>query len=283
LPPLADCATLLGLFHLSGFLLPAQGWVQGQPTVLPGFPVLAMLRKGSVRMRRISLFSVAMMAVFVLAAVVVAPGASAANPLSQLLPIKTGGSHFTGEKDSTENAILEINANEKLECKNDTEEGGQNTDTLGTFRISFKECKETVLGTKCHSAGDSESEGIILTNGTFHFVVDTLGATLGANGVAILLLPEITKFECDGGLTKFEIKGRLLCLLLEPLVAMVTHLFHCIQKEGKQNETSYWSDETLVSGVILETSKNGGAFVASGRLLLSSIGYLGEPVAIMNE
>jgi hypothetical protein len=234
-------------------------------------------------MKRFSLFSVLVVAVFALAAAVIAPAASAANPLPQLLPIKSGGSHFGGEKDNSENAILEIKAGETVECKNATGEGGQNTDTLGTFRISFKECKETVLGTKCHSAGDSESEGIILTNGTFHFVVDTLGATLGANGVAILFLPEITKFECDGGLTKFEVKGRVLCLLLEPLVAMVTHLFHCIQKEGKQNETSYWSDETLVSGVILETSKNGGAFVASGELALSSIGYLGEAVAIMNE
>jgi hypothetical protein len=232
-------------------------------------------------MRRISLFSASLMAVFVLAAVMAAAAASAANPLPQLLPIKEGGSHFTGEKDNSENAILEINEKEKLlECKNVTEEGGQATDTLGTFRISFRECKVPALDTSCTSAADAS--GVILTNGTYHFVVDTLGATLGANGVAILFLPEITKFECDGGLTKFEIKGRLLCLLLEPLVVRTTHLFHCIQTGGKQNETSYWSDETLVSGVILETSKNGGAFFASGELVLSSITYP-EPVAIMNE
>jgi hypothetical protein len=231
-------------------------------------------------MKRFSLFSVLVVAVFALAAAVIAPAASAQNPLPQLLPIKTGGAHFTGEKDGTEEVILEIKAGEEVECKNATGEGGQNTDTLGTFRITFKECKETVLGTACTSASDAS--GVILTNGTFHFVVDTLGATLGANGVAILFLPEITKFECDGGLTKFEVKGRVLCLLLEPLVSRTTHLFHCIQKEGKQNETAYWSDETLVSGVILETSKNSGAFVASGELALSSITYT-EAVAIMNE
>jgi hypothetical protein len=231
-------------------------------------------------MKGFSLLSVLAVAVFALAAAVVAPAASAANPLPQVLPIPAGGGHFTGEKDGTEEVILELTAGEKLECKNLTDEGGQNTDTLGTFRASFKECKETVLGTKCSSAGDAS--GVILTNGTFHYVVDTLGATLGANGVAVLFLNEITKFECDGGLTKFEIKGKLLCLGLEPLVARTTHLFHCIQKEGKQNETTYWSDETLVSGVILETSKNGGAFVASGALALVAISA-SEAVAIMNE
>jgi hypothetical protein len=228
-------------------------------------------------MRRISLFGVALMAVFALAAAVVAPAAFAANPLPQVLPIKEGGGHFTGEKDGTEEVIL---ADERIECKNLTDEGGQNTDTLGTFRASFKECKETVLSTSCSSAGDAS--GVILTNGTFHYVVDTLGATLGANGVAVLFLDEITKFECDGGLTKFEIKGKLLCLGLEPLVFRTTHLFHCIQTGGKQNETSYYSDETLVSGVTLETSKNDGAFVVSGSLVLVAI-TVSEAVAIMNE
>jgi hypothetical protein len=229
-------------------------------------------------MKRFSLLGVLMVVVFALAAVVVAPAAFA---LPELLPIKTGGTHYTAASDGTEEVTLEINANEKVNCKAATGEGGQETDTLGTFRISFTSCKETILGTACSTSGDAS--GVILTNGSFHYVIDTLGATLGANGVAILFLPEITNFECDGGLTKFKVTGRVLCLLLEPLVSRSTHLFHCVQTAGKQNVTSYYNATgTLITGVILETSKNGGALAQSGELALASVNFP-EAVAIMNE
>jgi hypothetical protein len=228
-------------------------------------------------MKRFSILGVLLVVVFALAAVVVAPAAFA---LPELLPIKAGGTPFTDASDGTEEVKLETVGGNIVVCKSATSVGGQETDTLGTFTIDFKECKNPALGVKCETNGDSE--GVILTKGSFHYVIDTLGATLGANGVAILFLPETTTFLCTE-LAKLVVTGKLVCLVLEPLVSRSTHLFHCIQKAGVQNETSYYNATgTLITGVFLSTTLNGAAAEQSGELALAQINFP-EAVAIMNE
>jgi hypothetical protein len=228
-------------------------------------------------MKQFSILGVLFVVVFALAAVVVAPAAFA---LPELLPIKTGGTPFTDLSDGTEELTLETVGKKGFRCQAATSVGGQETDTLGTFTIDFRECKEPSLGVKCTTRGDSE--GVILVKGSFHYVIDTLGATLGANGVAILFLPSTTEFECTS-LAKLVITGRLVCLVLEPLVSRSTHLFHCIQTAGLQNETSYYNATgTLITGVFLSTSLNGGAAEQTGLLALAQINFP-EAVAIMNE
>jgi hypothetical protein len=228
-------------------------------------------------MKRFGILGALFVVVFALAAVMVAPAAFA---LPELLPIGTHGTPFTDASDGTEVVKLETIEKKVVECKSAQSVGGQETDTLGTFTINFLECKEPALGVKCTTKGDSE--GVILTKGSFHYVIDTLGATLGANGVAILFLPSTTEFECTS-LAKLVVTGRLVCLLLEPLVSRSTHLFHCIQTTGVQNETSYYNATgTLITGVFLSTSLNGATAVQSGELALAQINFP-EAVAIMNE
>jgi hypothetical protein len=215
--------------------------------------------------------------VFALAVAVVAPAAFA---LPELLPVKAGGTPFTALNDGTEEVKLETVGGNSFSCKSVISLGGQETDTLGTFTIDFKECKNPTIGVSCTTSGDAS--GVILTKGSFHYVIDTLGATLGANGVAILFLPETTTFECSS-LAKLVITGKLVCLLLEPLVSRSTHLFHCIQKAGVQNETSYYNATgTLITGVFVSVSLNGGAAEQTGLLSLAQINFP-EAVAIMNE
>jgi len=215
-----------------------------------------------------------------LSALVFAPVSSAGLP--ELLP--TG--RWTGESDnSREGPLFETLAGTKVLCVKAKAEGSDETDTLGLFHIDFEGCEQTLLRHLCKSTGDSE--GVILSLGTYHHVYDVLG-TGEALGVAVLFLPAEVSFEC-GALAKVRVKsqganGGVVCLWLEPLVARKTHLFHCEQERGDQKESRYWNDGgTLLTRIeLLCEINNSSKFESCAELALGQVTYA-EPVAFMNE
>ncbi len=62
-----------------------------------------------------------------------------------------------------------------VECKTGASTFGAESDTLGTFKITFKECKNGGKG--CISLGQTVGSGIIETAGTFHLVKLPLSKT----------------------------------------------------------------------------------------------------------
>jgi hypothetical protein len=225
-------------------------------------------------MKRFRLLGLALLAVFSLGALIVA-SASAELPL--LLPVKVGGSPWTGVNDGAEKVILETLKGEKVPCNKVKMSGTQETDTLGKYKLTFEEC-ETVTG-KCNSDGDAA--GIILTEGEYHYVDDFLG-TAATLGVAVLLLVS-AHYLCP--LVLILATGTLLCLILEPLVSMVTHLVHCINEAGTKGmplDKHWWNDSGEEQTAVLLENKNEGAFEEASLLMLWSITF-GEPVAFMNH
>jgi len=236
--------------------------------------------KESLMMKKLSLIGMALAAMLALSALVFAPVSSAGLP--ELLP--TG--RWTAESDnSREGPVLETLAGTKVLCVKAKAEGADETDTLGQFHIDFEGCEQTLLRTRCKSAGDSE--GIVLSLGTYHYVYDVLG-TGEALGVAVLLLPAEIVAEC-GALAKLRIKvqgsnGGMMCLVLEPLVSRKTHLFHCEQERGDQKESRYWNDNgTLLTRIeLLCEINNSGRFESCAGLALVKATYE-VAVAFMNE
>jgi hypothetical protein len=171
-------------------------------------------------MKKASILSVALVALFVAGAMI----AASAFALPELLP------HGKWEGKQKGTALLESTSGTKVECKKGKGSGEETTDTLGKFSIDFEECN-------CKSNGDAA--GVILTGGEYHYVFDSL-TTLG---VAVLFLTVEVKLEgCTFGTVNVK-PGKVLCLIKEPLVAGLTHTFKCEQKEGKATEKTFWNDE----------------------------------------
>ena len=106
--------------------------------------------------------------------------------------------------------------------------------------------------------------------GKWHTVVDTkVGEALGA---AILLLLEPVHFACSIALV--EVKGSVMCLILEPLTAAKAHLFHCTLTGGTANEKKYINDSTVETTMepMLE-SINHGAFEEGGLEALGTLEF----------
>lgn len=212
-------------------------------------------------MKRLNLLGVVLMAVFALSAF----AATAAFALPEHLPKGA----WTGKNDGTGKPKLETAAKSVIECGKAKGSGEDTSDTLGKFTIDFEECKTpSFFNAACNSAGDAS--GVILSTGEYHYVYDTLSPL----GIAILFLPNETTFECASFLkTKVKSQGAnggLVCLILEPTVKQVTHLFHCEQENGKQKEKVYWNDKSEeVKKVELLCSLNGGAFEECAELALA--------------
>lgn len=215
-------------------------------------------------MKRFTLLGLALMAVLSLGASL---AASSSFALPELLPI-AGNSTFTGRNVGTAKVVLETVGKSTVECASATSTGAQETDTLGTFHISFKTCASTgFIRATCTSRGDASGE--ILTLGSFHYVYDTLG---GTEKVAILFLPKPTEFECS--IVKVKVTGTLVCLILKPLESNVTHQFHCVQKEGKQTGTRWWNDAgTAQTAQLLTETNNSGRPEESGELALAEVTF----------
>jgi hypothetical protein len=225
-------------------------------------------------MKRFRLFGLVVVALVALAAAVTSTGASALT-LPALLPIATGGVAFTDESDAA-NPTLNTPAH-TVTCESAQSTGFQETDTLGTFHITFLGCETAILG-KCTSSGDTE--GQILTLGSFHYVLDTLGSS--EISVAVLFLTAPTTFSCTK-LASIVTKGTLVCLILTPLVKSKTHLFHCTQSSaGVQEDKHYYNDNGTLVETKLETSFNGGAEESSSEVALAAV-FFKEAVAFEND
>lgn len=221
-------------------------------------------------MKRFRLLGVALLAVLAVGVVM----SASAFALPELLPIKAGGSTFTGKNDSSV-IHLETGKKETIECSAATANGTATNDTTGTFHITFTGCKEIPLGVACNSLGDAS--GSILTLGTFDNVFDTLSPL----GEAILFLIEPVHIECTA-LALIQVTNELVCLWLEGLTSMATHLFHCNQTTGVQEDTGFYNDSGTFVKSQLSCSKNGGAAEACGELALAEVTFP-EPVAFMND
>jgi hypothetical protein len=227
-----------------------------------------------ISMKRFRLLGLTLLAAFALTA---ALAASASAALPELLPVKAGGSTFSGVNTAA-NPTLETLKKETIVCKKGAKaDGVQENDTTGTYHIHFEECESA--GFKCSTAGDAT--GIILNLGKYHYVDDHLSENVNELGVAILFLPEEATIECTA-LVKIKVKGSVLCLILEPLSSKVTHEFHCTQTSGMQSETTWWNDAGTAQTAVLLSSKNGAAFEEAGEQALGSVTF-GEAVAFMNE
>jgi hypothetical protein len=224
--------------------------------------------QGAIKMRRLSLIGLALIAVLALGAF----AASTAFALPELLP---HGS-WTGKDDGgAAKPTLEISGSTNIViCESGaTANGADETDTLGLFHIDFLGCVIKGTAVKCESASDTA--GTILLLGTYHYVFDTLGAGESL-GVAILFLPEHLHFTC---LTPFVNTLILvlgpgpICLILKPLESNLTHLFHCEQEKGIQKERTYWNDEGKEVKASLKCSVNEGAEGECAELALAEVKY----------
>jgi hypothetical protein len=129
---------------------------------------------------------------------------------------------------------------------------------LGLFHITFTSCTGP-LGITCTGLGDES--GRILALGSWHLVYDTLGATLGQAGVAILFLLGDIHWECLGVLLLVFLGGMMLCLITKPTTSNPTHEFKCTAAgAGLAKETTYYNASgTLTKDVTLlaEEGSNG--------------------------
>jgi hypothetical protein len=124
--------------------------------------------------------------------------------------------------------------------------GEDTSDTLGNYSLTFEGVTEN--GKKCTGAGDAV--GNVLSNGTYHFVFDSLAPL----GVAILFLTVETKFKCEGSLETTVKAGTVLCLILEPESSKATHALHCEQEKGKSKEKTWWNDAGTAQTAALKCS-----------------------------
>lgn len=225
-------------------------------------------------MKRYGLLFAALMAITACAGVL----ATSAFALPELLGF-AGLGVFTGGGDAPEGqeALFETTGGEKLHCPTASLEGKQETDTLGVFHVDLSGCESG--GFKCNSTGDAA--GVILVLGNIHYVFDQLG--VGAElGVAVLIEPEEVAIKCTA-LVTLKLKGRVLCLILEPLTSELNHLFHGTQAAGVQNVRRYWDDNgNEVGSVFLLMNKNGGGFVQTGLMILMKFTFA-NLVSFMNE
>ncbi|HEY1832895.1 MAG TPA: hypothetical protein VGG08_00550 [Solirubrobacteraceae bacterium] len=210
----------------------------------------------------------ALVTLMALGSAFVTASASAELALPQLLAQKAN-ERFTAK--NTGAVRLEDEKGNMIECEGIKGEGTQETDTLGKFHIQIEKCKSPLLG-ECKTVADKKT-GIILSEGTFHYVLDILGEP--EESVAVLFEPVETVFECTL-FAKNTLKGKLLCLILKPLVPSTTHEFHCVPKagggKGEQGDLFYWNDAGEKLGPVhLEFALNGSAFVRASLAWLSTI------------
>jgi hypothetical protein len=218
-------------------------------------------------MRRLKLLGVACAALFVLVAL--ASASASAFVLPEVLGVEA--TSFTTLSDAL-NPTFETLAKNKVACEDWHGEGTVEANKmLGLFHITLLgKCKGTIAGitTACTGLGDAAETVLVL--GKWHTVVDTkVGEALGA---AILLLLEPVHLTCSIALV--ELKGSLLCLILEPLTAVKVHLFHCTMTNGTASEKKYLNSagvETTVEPLL--ESINHGPFEEMGISALGTIEF----------
>lgn len=160
-----------------------------------------------------------------------------------------------------------------IECASATSTGEEtgSKPPKGTFHIMFKECvaKLGIIKGKCTGLGETNA-GDILALGTWNLVFDHLGTGTELK-TAILFTIEPVHFECVG-IQLDIVHGQVLCLHLNPTESSKSHEFHCLQTNGKPEETKYWNAagtetaiETLTT-VVNETTSEESAQQWLGKI-----------------
>jgi hypothetical protein len=218
-------------------------------------------------MRRLKLLGVACAAVLVLVAL--ASASASAFVLPEVLGVEATA--FTTLSDAP-NPMIGALSGTLIECEKWHGTGTvEASKTLGLFHITLLgKCKGTIAGIVAPCTGLGDAAETILVLGKWHTVVDTkVGEALGA---AILLLLEPVHFTCSIALV--EVKGSVMCLILEPLTAAKVHLFHCTLTSGTANEKKYLNDsgvETTIEALLASTSH--GAFEEGGLEALGTLEF----------
>lgn len=215
-------------------------------------------------MQRLKILGLALMAVFVLSAVV-----SATASASHVSVLPENAETWKGESGE---GSLETLEKDKIVCKKDTSEGTiEAKKPLGLFHIHFEGCEATSKGLKgpCSSLDHKISEKTILVLGTYHLVLDKLPAE---PGVGILFLIEHVHLECEILFTiqLVLILGEVLCLI-KPVDQKAKH-FEIVCKLGSEpgdpGETVYWDEkgkEVKMGLEGLKTAVDDKTYVMSGE------------------
>jgi hypothetical protein len=213
-------------------------------------------------MGRAKLLGLALVAVFA-ASIAMTAVASAAN-LPENLPTST---ERTWKGEAEEKTELETVSGSKVTCTGAGAEGNEEAGKpLGSFHITFSGCAS--LGQSCTGLGDTTA-GTILVLGTWHLVFDKKTPELLT---AVLFLIEHVHFSCSA-LVLVEVLGSVLCLELKVTEKSTTHLFHCIQSKGVQEDKSYFNEAGTEVAAGLKCSINHAAEQECGQLGLAKVTY----------
>jgi hypothetical protein len=188
-------------------------------------------------MHRLKVFILACLAVFMFGAV-----ASAVASAETALPEFTVESKGTGTSEKGELAL----EGTSIKCESATNEFIPTSKKLGTFTISFKECKGPSTVKKCWSLGDPK--GQILVGGEWHLVA---GKTASEPLIWLLFAKEDKEvggvrpihIECEDILELVLIWGNLL-LTISPAKSKTRAFKLVVEREGeKQRITRYTNNE----------------------------------------
>jgi hypothetical protein len=206
-------------------------------------------------MRYHKVLGVALVALCVLGSVVAASAVALPTLLPETITKYTGKS--IGETELSRQGGLAA-----VRCKSGTGEGTVEANRhLGLFKVTFEKCK--AAGGPCTGLGSASED--IISEGSYHIVFDTLGATLGAAGVATLSLPAAVHFVCTVPiigevLNTVAAGGMLLCLAVNPTALTKVSEGQCKGSGGRPSLTKYYNEAgTLVSITPLESSESEGA------------------------
>jgi hypothetical protein len=229
-------------------------------------------------MRYLRLFSMALVTMCALGAVI----AATAVALPTILP--TTLTSWTG-KSVGEIRLARQGGLGSAGCKSARGEGTiEANGHLGLYHITFEKC--TAGGGECTGLGDST--GTILSLGSWHLVYYTLGATLAEAGVATLFLVDNVHFTCNTiigeVLQQVFLGGMVLCAAAGEVGAL-TKTFETQCKEGggsgHPSLSKYYNEAgTLVSISPLESSENEGT-KAEVAQVGNSTTSVSEPALLM--
>jgi hypothetical protein len=148
---------------------------------------------------------------------------------------------------------------------------------LGLFHLAAEGCKVEGL---FNCTGLADNSGVLLTQGSWHLVYDSLAVSLVNDPVAILFLLGEVHFECVGKLLIIPLGGMILCLILNPTALTKVFEFHCNKNTGpRPEETKYYNEGgTLVGISPLLTAENEKTATEAVEVWLGTIEY---PAAVL--
>jgi hypothetical protein len=220
------------------------------------------ISKEQLRMQRLKLLGLALMAVFALGAF--ASAAASAEELPNFLPEGTEANPVTF-KDHSKGGTLETKAGKKVTCTEDHSEGQATSKKLGSFDVLFLGCKSE--GTPCLGLGDKVAESVLVL-GTFHI----RRLLTEAKHVYIVFLLEHVHFTCGFGLVLILVLGCVAALVLQVNKLVKEFEIHFEQEKGVQKPTEIADEKNEKNEkCILETKVGNEAYVQSGELTLATV------------